>query len=120
MLPMLQLRVVQLTLVNSLALGAVSAVVSAPLTAQTQQDVPTTVPSLSGYGSETRQSIGLACIVKKSDRPVAYAACLNQQIASLQGSPGNRNPGGQDSQTREVGGEEAIYGTTDHWISMGI
>jgi hypothetical protein len=37
-LPMLQLRSCQLTLLTSLAFGAVLAVFSAPLTAQTTQD----------------------------------------------------------------------------------
>ena len=99
-LPMLQLRIVQLTLLTSLAFGAVSIVFSAPLTAQTQ-DLSTTIPSLSGYDSETRQSIELACIVKKSDGPVAYGTCLNRQIASLQGSPGIPGLSGYDSETRQ-------------------
>jgi hypothetical protein len=38
---------------------------------------------------ETRQSIDLACISQKVDGPVAYRACLNQQIASLQRSAGH-------------------------------
>lgn len=99
---MLQLRIVQLTLVTSLAFGAVSTVFSAPLTAQTHQDLPTTIPDLSGYDRETRQSIELACIVKKSDGPVAYGTCLNRQIASLQGSPSIPNMSGNDTQTRQA------------------
>ena len=98
-LPVLQLRIVQLTLVTSVALGAVSTVFSAPLTAEAQQDLPATIPDLSGYDRETRQSIELACIVKKSDGPVAYGACLNQQIASLQGSPGIPKLSGHDGET---------------------
>jgi hypothetical protein len=60
-LPMLQLRNCQLTLLTSLAFGAVLAVFSAPLTAQTTQDLPKTIPNLSGYDSETRQTMELAC-----------------------------------------------------------
>ena len=52
-LPMLQLRSCQLTLLT-LAFGAVLAVFSVPLTAQTTRDLPTTIPDLSGYDSETR------------------------------------------------------------------
>ena len=100
-LPVLQLRIVQLTLVTSVALGAVSTVFSAPLTAEAQQDLPATIPDLSGYDRETRQSIELACIVKKSDGPVAYGACLNQQIESLNGSPGIPNLSGYDGETRQ-------------------
>ena len=47
----MQLRSCQLTLLTSLAFGAVLAVFSAPLTAQT-----TTIPNLSGYDSETRRT----------------------------------------------------------------
>ena len=83
-LPFLQLRSCQLTLLTSLAFGAVLAVFSAPLTAQTTQDLPKTIPSLSGYDSETRRTIELACVSEKMHGPVAYGACLNRQIASLQ------------------------------------
>jgi hypothetical protein len=101
-LPMLQLRSCQLTLLTSLAFGAVLAVFSAPLTAQTTQDLPKTIPNLSGYDSETRQTIQLACIGEKTRGPVAYSACLNQQIASLQRSPGIPNLSGYDSETRQT------------------
>jgi hypothetical protein len=100
-LPMLQLRIVRLTLLTSLAFGAGSTVFSAPLAAETQQDLPANIPDLSGYDRDTRQSIELACIVKKSDGPVAYGACLNRQIASLQGSPGSPNLSGHDGETRQ-------------------
>jgi hypothetical protein len=80
-LPMLQLRSCQLTLLTSLAFGAVLAVFSAPLTAQTTQDLPKTIPNLSGYDSETRQKMELACISEKTHGPVAYRECLNRQIA---------------------------------------
>ena len=81
-LPMLQLRSCQLTLLTSLAFGAVLAVFSAPLTAQT-----TTIPNLSGYDGETRRTMELACVSEKTRGPVVYGACLNRQIASLQKSP---------------------------------
>jgi hypothetical protein len=81
-LRMLQLRSCQLTLLTSLAFGAVLAVFSAPLTAQTTQDLPKTIPNLSGYDSEMRRTIEIACISEKIN--VAYGACLNGQIASLQ------------------------------------
>jgi hypothetical protein len=42
------------------------------------------IPSLSGYDSETRRTIELACVSEKVQGPVAYRACLNRQIASLQ------------------------------------
>jgi len=99
--PMLQLRNVQLTLLASLAFGALSAAFSAPLIAQTQQDVPTTIPDLSGYDGETRQSMELACISAKTRGPAAYGGCLNQQIALLQSSPGIPNLGGYDGETRQ-------------------
>jgi hypothetical protein len=56
-LPMLRLRSCQLTLLMSLAFGAVLAVFSAPLTAQTTQKSPG-IPDLSGYDSETRHGDG--------------------------------------------------------------
>ena len=101
-LPMLRLRVVQLTLLTSLAFGVASITISAPVIAQTQQDSSTIIPNLSGYDRETRQSIELACIVKKSDGPVVYGTCLNQQIASLKGSPGNPSLSGNDGETRQA------------------
>jgi len=85
-LTIVRLRSCQLALLTSLAFGAVLAVFSAPLTAQTTQLSPTTVPNLGGYDSETRQTIELACSVERIRGPVAYGACLNRQIASLQNS----------------------------------
>jgi hypothetical protein len=79
-LPMLQLR----SCLTSLVFGAVLAVFSAPLTAQTTHDLPTTIPDLSGYDSQTRLTMDVACSVEKTRGPVAYGACLNRQIASLQ------------------------------------
>jgi hypothetical protein len=99
-LPMLQLRSCQLTLLTSLAFGALLAVFSAPLTAQTTQDLRTTIPNLSGYDSETRLTMELACSGERSRGPVTYGACLNRQIASLQNSRGIPNLSGYDSETR--------------------
>ena len=84
-LPMLQLRSCQLTLLTSLAFGAVSC---APLTAETTGDLPKTTPNLSGYDRETRFTMEYACGSEQRHGPVAYGECLNQQIASLQRSPG--------------------------------
>ena len=82
--PMLQLRSGQLTLLPALAFGAVLTVFSAPLNSQTTQNLPKTIPNLSGYDSETRQTIEIACITEKRSGPVAYGACVNRQIALLQ------------------------------------
>jgi len=100
MVPMLPSRIVQLTLFTSLVFGAVSTVFSAPLTAEAQQDLPATIPSLSGYDGETRRSMELACISEKGNGPVAYGTCLDRQIASLQGTPGIPSLSGYDSETR--------------------
>ena len=81
-------------LVASSALGA-------SLAAEAQQGSPAAVPNLGGYDSDTRQSMELACISQKMRGPAAYAACLNQQIASLQGLPGVPNLNGYDSDTRQ-------------------
>src|SRR6516162_600519 len=101
-LPMLQLCSCQLTLLTSLAFGAVLAVFSAPLTAQTMQDLPTTNPNLSGYDSETQRTMELACVSEKTRGPVVYGACLNRQIASLRNSPGIPNLSGYDSETQRT------------------
>ena len=93
-LAILRLGIVQLALVTWLALGA-------PLAAEAQQNVPPTIPDLSGYDSETRQSIELACILKKSNGPVAYGTCLSQQIDSLRSSPGIPSLNDYDSETRQ-------------------
>ena len=100
-LSILWLRTVPLTLFTMLAFVVVSTVFSVPLTAQTQRNLPTTVPSLSRYDSETRQSMELACVSQNANGPVAYGACLNQQIASLQSSPGIPSLSGYDSETRQ-------------------
>jgi len=68
----LGLRSCQLTLLTSLAFGAVLAVFSAPLTAQTTRDLPKTIPNLSSYDSETRHTMELACGVEKLNGPVAF------------------------------------------------
>ena len=44
----------------------------------------------------------LACGAEKLNGPVAYGACLNRQIASLQRSPGIPNLSGYDSETRHT------------------
>jgi hypothetical protein len=100
-LSMLRLRIVQLSLVMSLAFGAASTVSCTPLTSQAPQDLPTIIPNLSGYDTETRQSMELACISEKGNGPVAYGACLNRQIASLQGSPRIPNLSGYGTETRQ-------------------
>jgi hypothetical protein len=80
--------IIAVSLLTSFAFGAVLVVFSAPLTAQTTRD---TIPNLSGYDSQTRQTIELACVRESTRGPVAYGACLNQQITSLQRSPGIPN-----------------------------
>ena len=101
MLRVSQLRDLQLSLLTSLALGALAAVFSAQSAAQTKGELPATIPSLSGYDAETRQSIELACLTKKSAGPVTYGACLDRQIASLQGSSGVPSLSGYDAETRQ-------------------
>ena len=98
-LPKLQLRIFRLTLITSLAFGAVCSV---PQAAQAQQDSPTSIPNLSGYDSETRRTMEYACSSEKMNGPVAYGTCLNRQIASLQNSPGIPNLSGYDSETRRT------------------
>jgi hypothetical protein len=80
--------IIAVSLLTSLTFGAVFVVFSRPLAAQTTRD---TIPNLSGYDSETRQTMELACVTEKMRGPVAYGACLNRQTASLQRSPGIRN-----------------------------
>src|SRR5437660_819590 len=75
---------------------------SEPTTAQTKQDLPTSIPNLSGYDSETRRTMELACGLERSNGPVAYGACLNRQTASLQSSHGIPNQSGYDSETRQT------------------
>ena len=71
-------------MVDLVAVDHPDQVSGAPLTAQTTQDLPKIIPTLSGYDSQTRLTIELACISEKGHGPVAYGACLNRQIASLQ------------------------------------
>ena len=97
---MLQPRVVKLTLFASVAFGAVATVLNVSLAAETQQGLATIIPILTGYDRETRYSMELACISQKGNGPVAYGACLDRQIASLQGSPGIPNLNGYDRETR--------------------
>jgi hypothetical protein len=58
------------------------------------------IPSLSGYDGETRRSMELACISEKVNGSVAYAACLDRQIASVRSSPGIPNLSDYDGETR--------------------
>jgi hypothetical protein len=44
----------------------------------------------------------LACITERSKGPVAYGACLNQQIASLRDSTGIPSLNGYDDETRQT------------------
>ena len=60
------------------------------------------IPNLSGYDSETRQTMELACSAERTRGPVAYGTCLNRQIASLQNSPRIPNLSGYDSETRQT------------------
>jgi len=99
---MLNLRSCRLVLLTSLAFGAVLAVFSAPLSAQTER--PTTIPNLSGYESETRELMELACVSHKVLGPVLYSACLKAHIASLQRSPGMPDASGYFSETRHGDG----------------
>jgi hypothetical protein len=112
-LSMLRLRIVRLTLLMSLAFGAASTVSCTTLTSQAHQDLPTAIPNLSGYDTETRQSMELACISEKVNGPVAYGACLNRQIASLQGSPRIPNLSGYDSQNRQMATYTSSRGGTN-------
>jgi hypothetical protein len=73
-----------------------------PTPAQVKQDLPSRIPNLAGYDSETRQTMELACIRDKASGAVAYSECLNRQIASLKGSPGIPNLSGYDSETRQT------------------
>jgi len=98
------LRICQLTLLTSLAFGAVLAVFSAPLTAQTTRDLPTPIPDLSGYDSETRESMLLACFSAKVLGPVVYSKCLNAQIASLKKALATPDLSDYESETRHGDG----------------
>src|SRR5437773_7191803 len=70
--------------------------------AKATQDSPTNIPNLSGYDDETRQTLELACGTERMRGPVAYGACLNRQIASLQNSPGIPNLSRYDDETRQT------------------
>ena len=73
-----------------------------PAIAQARRDVPTSIPNLSGYDDEARRTMELACVLERSEGPVAYGACLNQQIASLQNAPGIPSLSGYDDETRRT------------------
>ena len=57
-----------------------------PTTVQTRQDLPTSIPNLSGYDNETRRTMELACGSERMNGPVAYGACLRKHVESL-GAP---------------------------------
>ncbi len=63
--------------------------------------VPTGIPSLSGLDDATRQSIELACMMQKSQGPVAYGSCLDKQINTLRSSPGIPSLADLDDATRQ-------------------
>ena len=71
------------------------------------------IPSLRNYDDETRRSMELACISAKTEGPAAYGACLNQQIASLQSSPGIPNLSGHDSKTGKLARATSGSGVTN-------
>ena len=57
-----------------------------PTIVQTRQDLPTSIPNLSGYDNETRRTMELACGLERGNGPVAYGACLRKHVESL-GTP---------------------------------
>src|SRR6266581_3641967 len=59
------------------------------------------IPSLSSLDDATRQSIELACMTQKTQGPVAYGSCLNEQINALRSSPGIPSLSGLDDATRQ-------------------
>ena len=71
-----------------------------PTTAQAKPDLPTGIPNLSRYDDETRRTMEVACATEWTNGPVAYGACLNRQIASVQNSPGIPNLSRYDDETR--------------------
>jgi hypothetical protein len=96
------------------------AAISGPTQAQTKQDLPTSIPNLSGYDSETRRLMEMACISDKTNGPVPYGACLNRQIASLQGSPSIPNPtsGGTAAQSANGSGTDVPPQVKDGWLQV--
>jgi hypothetical protein len=63
-----------------------SACANEPTIVQTKQDLPTSIPNLSGYDRETRHSMERACVSESGEGPVAYGACLRKHVESL-GTP---------------------------------
>src|SRR2546429_2130429 len=59
------------------------------------------IPSLSGLDDATRQSIELACMMQKSQGPVAYGSCLNKQLNTLRSSPRITSLSDLDDTTRQ-------------------
>jgi hypothetical protein len=59
------------------------------------------IPDLRGLDAETRQSLDLACIAARQQGPVAYARCVNEQLAALRESPGMPDLYRFDAATRQ-------------------
>jgi hypothetical protein len=114
-----RLRVSQPALVVSLSLGMFASFCCANLVAHAQPIAYTPIPSLSGYDFETRQSIEMACIVKKSDGPVAYGACLEEQIGSMKGRPRIPSLAGYDFETRQSIEMACIVKKSDGPVAYG-
>jgi len=70
---MVNLRSCQLTLLTSLTFGAVLGVGSAPLIAQTTQDLPKAISNLNGYDVDTRQTIELLALPRRETAPLPTA-----------------------------------------------
>lgn len=96
-----------------------NACVHQPTTTQTPQTPATIIPDLSRYDDETRQTMQLACAIERTDGPVAYGACLNRQIASLQGSPGIPSLGRYDDDTRQTMELACAIERTDGPVAYG-
>jgi hypothetical protein len=62
----------------------------------------------------------LACISDKTNGPAAYGACLNRQIASLQGSPTIPNPtsGGTAVHSANGSGTNVAPQVKDGWLQV--
>ena len=114
-----RLKILQPALVVSLSLGIFASFCCVTLAAHAQPIAYTPIPSLRGYDFETRQSIEMACIVKKSDGPVAYGACLDQQIGSLKGTPGIPSLSGYDFETRQSIEMTCIVKKSDGPVAYG-
>ncbi|HPE81636.1 MAG TPA: hypothetical protein PKZ35_16720 [Gammaproteobacteria bacterium] len=92
---------------------------SVPATVQTHERVPPGIPDLGDYDDETRRTMELACVLKRSDGPVAYGACLNRQIASLRGSSGIPDLSGYDDETRQTMELACVLKRSDGPVAYG-